>query len=115
MFEPDIVCMQEVQWMGVIFYKFKLSVVRAVEFKSDITSALVSDTVGLICKLIPLAVPTTPLLGATTRLVLYTMNREHTRVCQAALFLTELDQIAPGRGYRATILTTTLTMMVTLD
>ena len=70
MFEPDIVCMQEVQWMGVIFYKFKLSVVRAVEFKSDITSALVSDTVGLICKLIPLTVPTTPLLGATTRLVL---------------------------------------------
>ena len=68
MFEPDIVCMQEVQWMGVIFYKFKLSVVRAVEFKSDITSALVSDTLGLICKLIPLAVPTTPLLGATTRL-----------------------------------------------
>ena len=114
MFEPDIVCMQEVQWMGVIFYKFKLSVVRAVEFKSDITSALVSDTVGLICKLIPLAVPTTPLLGATTRL-LYTVNKEHIRVCQAALFLTELDQIAPGRGYRATILTTTLTMMVTLD
>ena len=81
MFEPDIVCMQEVQWMGVIFYKFKLSVVRAVEFKSDTTSALSSDTVGLICKLIPLAVPNTPLLGATTRL-LYTVNKEHTRVAR---------------------------------
>ena len=106
MFEPDIVCMQEVQWMGVIFYKFKLSVVRAVKFKSDTTSALSSDTVGLICKLIPLAVPTTPLIVATTHL-LYTVYREHTRVCQAALLLAELDKIAqaPGGGYHPTILT----------
>jgi len=145
MYEPDIVCMQEVQFSSgtdnsthfksdlepffsshgysnqvkqktgakvdgcVIFYKvdkFKLALVRPVEFKSDTISALSSDTVGLICKLIPLAVPTTPLVVATTHL-LYTVNKEHTRVCQAALFLAELDQIAqtPGGGYHATILT----------
>ena len=73
----------------VIFYKldkFKLSVVRAVEFKSDTISVLSSYTVSLVCKLIPLAVPTTPLLVATTHL-LYTVNKEHAWVCQAALFL----------------------------
>jgi len=102
----------------VIFYKldkFKLSVVRAVEFKIDTISVLSSYTVSLVCKLIPLAVPTTPLLVATTHL-LYTVNKEHARVCQAALFLAELCQIAqaPGGGYHANILTDTLTMMVTL-
>eukprot|EP00092_Neocalanus_flemingeri_P018292 GFUD01019798.1.p1 GENE.GFUD01019798.1~~GFUD01019798.1.p1 ORF type:complete len:519 (-),score=155.25 GFUD01019798.1:132-1688(-) len=92
----------------VIFYKedkFKLSKVKTVEFKSETISALKCDTVAIICKLIPVATPTTPLVVATTHL-LYTVSREHTRVCQAALLLAELDQIAqaPGGGYHPTIL-----------
>ena len=68
----------------VIFYKldkFKLSVVRAVEYKSDTISFLSSYTVSLVCKLIPWLSITTPLV-ATTHL-LYTVNKEHARVCQA--------------------------------
>jgi len=93
----------------VIFYKadqFRLTEVKHVEFYRETIPALSSHTVAIICKFIPLAVPSTPLVVATTHL-LYTPSREHTRLCQTALFLAELDQFAqaPGGGYLPTILT----------
>ena len=93
----------------VIFYKgdiFNLEEVNSLEFKIDRVKLLDRDNIGLVCRFVPLASPSTPLVVGTTHL-LYNPKRADIRLCQTAMFLAELDRMArtPTGSYLPTILT----------
>eukprot|EP00092_Neocalanus_flemingeri_P034697 GFUD01037753.1.p1 GENE.GFUD01037753.1~~GFUD01037753.1.p1 ORF type:complete len:634 (-),score=158.23 GFUD01037753.1:34-1935(-) len=80
----------------VIFYKgtvFNLEETSGLEYKIDRISLLDRDNIGLVCRLVPLSSPTTPLVIGTTHL-LYNPKRADIRLCQTAMFLAELDRLA---------------------
>jgi len=93
----------------VILYKevmFTLDEMSGLEFKVDGIKQLDRDNIGLVCRLLPIKSPTTPLVIGTTHL-LYNPKRIDIRLCQTAMFLAELDRLArtPSGTYLPTILT----------
>ena len=93
----------------VIFYRgdmFNLEEVSALEFKIDRVKLLDRDNIGLVCRSVPITSPTTPLVNGTTHL-LYNPKRADIRLCQAAMFLAELDRMArtTSGSYLPTLLT----------
>jgi len=93
----------------VIFYKgdmFSLEEVSDLEYKIDRVKLLDRDNIALVCRLIPIKSPTTPLVIGTTHL-LYNPKRADIRLCQTAMFLAELDRLArtSAGSYLPTIIT----------
>jgi len=80
----------------VIFYKssvFTLDVVSKLEYKIGWVSVLDRDNVALVCRLIPVLQPDSPIVVATTHL-LYNPKRDDIRLAQTALLLAEVDRLA---------------------